>query len=490
MEAGKPSLRRLSMEGKRSIATKLVCTIGPASRQVSVLSSLVRAGMNVARINFAHGTHEEHLTDIRNIRKISKKQGRPVAILQDLPGPKLRVGHLATDPLNLSKLDHVTLTTEPNPEQGEIPVSYRSLPQAVSKGDSIYMADGTIRLEVLYVKDGRVEAQVLNGGMLTSGKGVNIPRLRVRLPAVTKEDIKHIAFGLENDIDAVGVSFVQKVEDVRSAKRAAQKRGSEVFVISKIEKREAVENLEPIIRESDGVMVARGDLGVELSLEQIPVIQKRIIYEANKQGKPVITATQMLESMVTAPTPTRAEVTDIANAILDGTDAVMLAEETAIGKFPVEAVKILSKVATEIEKFLPKEITSERRTWHERSQEDAIALAACETALQIAASAIVTPTRTGWTSRRVSKYHPPLPVIALPATEKTRRQLEFSWGVHPVNAGESDSMEELFVRAERAAQQLGISKKGETIVIVAGDPRGPAGGTNLLKIHTIGETRN
>ncbi len=477
------------MENKPSIATKIVCTIGPVSRRVSVLTRLIRAGMNVARINFAHGTYEEHLVDIRNIRKTSTRLRRPVAILQDLPGPKLRVGRLSSDPFQLKKLDKVRLTSQSSPAENEIPVSYHDLPRAVSKGDTVYMADGTIRLEVLNVSGEHVDARVLNGGMLTSGKGVNLPRLRVRLPAVTREDLKHITFGIENDVDAVGVSFVQKVEDVRAARKAARSSDSGLFIISKIEKREAVESLERIVRESDGVMVARGDLGVELGLERVPIIQKRIIYEANKQGKPVITATQMLESMLTSPVPTRAEVTDVANAILDGTDGVMLAEETAIGKYPVEAVKILSKVAIETEHFLPREITGERRTWHERSQEDAIALAACETALQVSASAIVTPTRTGETARRVSKYHPPLPVIALPTAEKVRRQLEFSWGVFAVAAGESDSMEELFVRADRVVTKLGVSKRGDRIVVVAGDPRGPAGGTNLLKIHTIGETR-
>ena len=475
------------MDRESSIATKIVCTIGPASRSTRVLAHLVRAGMNVARLNFAHGSYAEHLRDIENIRKVSKKLHRPVAILQDLPGPKLRVGKLRSDPLHLRRLDRVILTNVPGSAEGEIPISYRDLPRAVSKGDTVYMADGTIRLEVLDVGSENVEARVLNGGTLTSGKGVNLPRLRIRLPAITKADVKHIAFGLENDVDAVGVSFVQKIEDVRAARSAARRKHRRLFVISKIEKREAVENLEPIIRESDGVMVARGDLGVELSLERVPIIQKQIIHEANKQGKPVITATQMLESMLTASVPTRAEVTDVANAILDGTDGVMLAEETAIGKYPVEAVKILSKVALETEKFLPKEISDERRTWHERSQEDAIALAACETALQISAAAIVTPTRTGETARRVSKYHPPLPVIALPTTEKVQRQLQLSWGVHPVAPGESDTMEELFIRAEKVAEELGTSKRGDRIVIVAGDPRGPAGGTNLLKIHTVGE---
>ncbi len=454
-----------------------------------MLAQLIRAGMDVARINFAHGNHEEHSTDIKTIRQVSKKLHRPVAILQDLPGPKLRIGKLTAEPLHLRRLDRVVLTTKPTAAEGKIPVSYPDLPKAVSKGDTVYMADGTIRLEVLRTQGDEVEVRVLNGGTLTSGKGVNLPRLRIRLPAITKEDVKHIQFGLENDVDAVGVSFVQKVDDIRTARKVAQRKGRSLFVVAKIEKREAVEDLEPIIRESDGVMVARGDLGVELNIERVPVIQKRIIYEANKQGKPVITATQMLESMVTSPVPTRAEVADVANAILDGTDGVMLAEETAIGKYPVEAVKILRRVALETERFLPRQITDVRRAWHERSQEDAIALAACETALQISASAIVTPTRTGETARRVSKYHPPLPIVALPASERVQHQLQLSWGVHPVVAGESDSTEEVFNKAEKAAAGLGISRRGDRIVIVAGDPRGPAGGTNLLKIHTLGQKR-
>ena len=467
------------------VATKIVCTIGPASSSPGVLSKLVRAGMDVARINFAHGSYEEHSRNIQIIRQVSKKLHRPVTILQDLPGPKLRVGKLAAEPLYLQRLDRVTLTNRPTTATGKIPVSYPDLPRAVKKGDTIYLADGTIRIEVLAIRNGEVEGRVHNGGSLTSGKGVNLPRLRIRLPAITDEDVKHLEFGLANDVDAVGVSFVQKVDDIRAARKVAEKAHRAIFIVAKIEKREAVEELDSIIRESDAVMVARGDLGVELSLERVPVIQKRIIHEANKQGKPVITATQMLESMVTAPMPTRAEVTDVANAILDGTDAVMLAEETAIGKYPEEAVKILARIAVETEKILPREITEARKAYREQSQEDAIALAACETALQVSASAIATPTRTGETARRVSKYHPPLPIVALPTSERVLHQLKLSWGVHPVIGGESDSTEEIFGNAERAVVGLGMAKKGDRIVIVAGDPRGPAGGTNLLKIHTV-----
>ncbi len=466
-------------------ATKIVCTIGPASASPSVLGQLIRAGMDVARVNFAHGTEEDHFRNIKTVRQVSRRLRRPVAVLEDLPGPKLRVGKLAVEPLHLRRFDRVTLTTRPTLAKGKIPVSYPDLPKAVKKGDQVFLADGSIRIEVLRIRREEVEGRVLDGGDLTSGKGVNLPRLRIRLPAITDQDVKYLKFGLENEVDIIAISFVQKAEDIRIAKRLVKEASGEIFVVAKIEKREAVEDLEAIVRESDGVMVARGDLGVELNLERVPIIQKRIIHEANKLGKPVITATQMLESMVSSPTPTRAEVTDIANAILDGTDAVMLAEETAVGKYPVAAVRFLVKVAQETEKFLPPEISPTRHEWHERSQEDALALAACETALEVSAAAIVAPTRTGQTARRVSKYHPSLPIVALTSSEKVQRQLLLSWGVHAILTKEFDSTEAIFREAEKAVKGSGYAKKGDRIVIVAGDPKGPTGRTDLVKIHSI-----
>lgn len=466
------------------ISTKIVCTIGPASSSPTVLGHMMQAGMDVARLNFSHATYEEHLSRIKTIRAVSNKVRRPVAILQDLPGPKLRVGKLASEPLQLRRLDEVVLTTKPSKAKGKIPVAYPDLPKIVKRGDMIYLADGSIRLEVLRTSRDDVEARVLVGGTLLSGKGVNLPRLRTRVPAITKEDRKHLEFGFENNVDMVAVSFVQRAEDIRTARNFAKEKGREAFIIAKVEKREAVENLEEIVKEADGVMVARGDLGVELSLERIPMIQKRIIFEANKQAKPVITATQMLESMISSPTPTRAEVTDVANAIIDGSDAVMLSEETAIGGYPVEAVRVLEKVGQETERYLPKEITQQRRAWHENSQEDAIAFAACETALQISAAAIVTPTRTGKTARRVSKYRPPLPIVAMTSQGNVEKQLLLSWGVQTARRG-IDSTEMSFTEEEKVVQRLGLAKKGDTIVIVSGDPKGPLGRTDLLKIHRV-----
>ncbi len=445
---------------------------------------MIRAGMDVARINFSHGNPEEHLKTIKTIRKVSHTLRRPVAILQDLPGPKLRVGKLASEPLHLRRLDNVTLTTKPSKAKGKIPIAYPDLPKAVKRGDMVYLADGSIRLEILRTTRDEVEGRVLVGGNLVSGKGVNLPRLRTRVPAITREDREHLHFGLENNVDIVAVSFVQRADDIRTARKVAKEKGREMFVVAKIEKREAVENLEEIVKEADGVMVARGDLGVELSLERIPIVQKKIIFEANRLAKPVITATQMLESMISSPTPTRAEVTDIANAIIDGSDALMLSEETAIGNYPVEAVKVLSKVAQETERFLPKEITQQRRAWHESSQEDAIAFAACETALQVSASAIVTPTRTGKTARRVSKYRPPLPIVAITSHGEVEKQLLLSWGVQTVKS-EIDSADTLFTEAERMVQRLKLAQKGDSIVIVSGDPKGPVGRTDLLKIQRV-----
>ena len=467
------------------IATKIVCTVGPASDSPQLLSQLIKSGMDVARINFSHGTYEQHLRTIKTIRQVSERLHRPVAILQDLPGPKLRVGKLPVERLHLETADKVTLTTKPSKLKSKIPIHYPDLPKAVKRGDTIFLADGTIRIEVKRTKKDEVDGVVVNGGDLTTGKGVNLPRLRIRVPAITHEDKEHVKFGVENKVDIIAVSFVQKVDDIKEARKVAKNHGHEIFVVAKVEKREAVDNLEDIVQEADGVMVARGDLGVELKLELVPIIQKRIIHESNRLGKPVITATQMLESMVSAPTPTRAEVTDVANAIIDGTDAVMLSEETAIGNYPIEAVQILGRVAEETEMFLPKEISAQRRGWYEHSQADALALGACETALQVSASAIVAPTRTGRTARLVSKYRPPLPIVALTSHPEVQRQLLLSWRVQTLPTKAINTSEEIFYEAEKTVVKTKLAHKGDRIVIIAGDPKGPSGKTDILKVQTI-----
>ena len=397
----------------------------------------------------------------------------------------MRVGKLAAERIRLQRLDKISLTTKPTRLKSKIPIAYPDLPKAVKKGDTVYLADGSIRIQVLRTKRDEVDGVVLTVGELISGKGVNLPKLRIRVPAITEDDKEHIKFGIENKVDIVAVSFIQKVDDIRTARRVAETVGHHPFIVAKIEKKEAVDNLEKIVQEADGVMVARGDLGVELELELVPIIQKKIIHDSNRFGKPVITATQMLESMVSAPTPTRAEVTDVANAIIDGTDAVMLSEETAVGKYPVEAVRVLAKVAQETERFLPKEISSQRRAWYEHSQADALALGACETALQVSASAIVTPTRTGRTARLVSKYRPPLPIVALTSHPEVQRQLLLSWRVQTLLTKEFDNSEEIFREAEKTVVKIGLGRKGDRIVIIAGDPKGPSGKTEILKVQTI-----
>jgi pyruvate kinase len=446
---------------------------------------MIQAGMDVARINFSHGNYEEHLKNIQMIRQVSQRVRRQVAILQDLPGPKIRVGKLPVEPFHLRKFDRVVLTTKPTTAKTKIPVPYPDLPKAVKKSDMIYLADGSIQIEVTRSKKEEVEGRVLVGGELVSGKGVNLPRLRIRVSAITKEDREHLKFGLENDIDIVAVSFVQDADDVKSARDIAAGKGRSPFIVAKIEKREAVTNLENVVKEADGVMVARGDLGVELNLELVPVIQKKIIHEANRYGKPVITATQMLESMLSSPTPTRAEATDVANAIIDGSDALMLAEETAVGKYPVQAVQVLSTVAHETEKYLPKQISEQRKLWYENAADDAIALAACETSLEVGASAIVSRTRTGKTARLVAKYRPPLPILALTPNQKVLKQLLLSWGVKPVLADHVTMLEDVFRGAEKTAKSLRLARKGDKIAIVCGDPEAPAGHTEILKIQSV-----
>src|SRR2546427_202171 len=368
------------------IATKIVCTIGPASGSPTVQGHMIRAGMDVARINFSHGNYEEHLRNIKSIRKVSHSLRRPVAILQDLPGPKLRVGRLVAEPMRLRRLESVTLTTKPSKAKGKIPVAYPDLPKTVRKGDTIYLADGSVRLEVLRTTRDEVEARVLVGGDLISGKGLNLPKLRARVPAITREDREHLHFGFENNVDMVAVSFVQRADDIRMARKVGSEKGRELFVVAKIEKKEAVENLEEIVKEA--------------------------------------------------------------------------------------------------ERYLPKQITQQRREWHENSQEDAIAFAACETALQISAAAIVTPTRTGKTARRVSKYRPPLPIVALTSQAEVEKQLLLSWGVQ-TERREMESTESIFTEAEKTVKRLKLARKGNTIVIVSGDPKGPMGRTDLLKIQRV-----
>lgn len=471
------------------LRTKIVCTLGPASSSRETIDQMIKAGMNVARLNFSHATPEEHLRRMNKVREASKAIGKPVAILQDLPGPKLRVGRLKGDAATLKSGSYFTLTSREVEGDSSIAfVNYPDLSSEIRAGDAIYLADGSINLRVVEVAGADVRCRVIAGGQLLSGKGVNIPDRPLKVPALTERDAKYLNFGLENGVDLVAVSFVRTAEDVKRPGDIISSRGSKAMVIAKIEKKDGVKNIQEIVEAADGVMVARGDLGVEMALERVPLVQKDIIRTCNLAGKPVITATQMLESMVENPFPTRAEVADVANAVFDGTDAVMLSEETAVGKHPVEAVKVLSRVAREAERALPyKETMRQRRALLHPLQEDAISLSASELALDIGAVAVVAPTRTGSTARRISKFRGPQPIIALTENETVTRQLELSWGVHPVLWRGLERPSEIFRNAERAVLDLRLGKVGDRIVVVAGDPSGPLGRTDMVKVQVLGE---
>ncbi|WP_297281941.1 pyruvate kinase [uncultured Anaerococcus sp.] len=471
--------------------TKIVCTIGPSSESPEVLEQLIENGMNVARLNFSHGSHEEHLGKIKNIRKVRRKLNKPIAIMLDTKGPEIRTGNFNVDEVFLKPDDVFTLTTrDVEGTENIVSVSYEGLPDDVSVGSNIYIDDGLVQLEVTEIKDGTdVICRVLNNGVLSNHKGVNLPGSKTNLPAITPKDIEDIKFGIENDIDLIAASFVRKKEDVYDIRRILEDNGGEhIKIISKIESQEGVDNLEEIIEASDGIMVARGDLGVEIRTELIPIVQKEMIRRANLAAKPVITATQMLDSMIRNPRPTRAETTDVANAIIDGTDCVMLSGETAGGKYPVEAVKTMRNICitTElsddfIEKIYETDISASNTTTN------AIAKNTCEIANELDAKAIISCTASGNTSRIISKFKPKTNTIAATTTDRVARQLSVVWGVYPIVIQEAQETDELIERAIFGAINEGFASEGDLTVVTAGIPLGISGTSNLIKVHTIGD---
>ncbi len=467
--------------------TKIICTIGPASSSRESLRELILAGMDSARLNFSHGSSSEHAEKIHAIRDISEELGKPVAILQDLAGPKIRVGHIADPGIRLDAGEIFILTTETlegNDERVSVTDPY--LPEEVNPGDAILLADGLMELKVIQVKHREIHCEVITGGVLTSNKGINLPTGTIRLPSITDKDREDLYFGLESGVDYIALSFVRTAQDVLEVKEIIKRRGKDTPVIAKIEKHEAISNIEDIIGISDGIMVARGDLGVEIPLESVPVIQKQLVQIANRNGKPVIIATQMLRSMVNSPRPTRAEATDIANAVLDGTDAIMLSAETSIGKYPAEAVKTMAKVAEETESKLPYEqLLSERGSWLEQQTDELISYSACHIASRLGAKAIVAFTESGSTAGRVSKYRPRASILALTPNGVLAGRLMLRWGVYSVQVEEPTSVDGLFATAVRAVKDLRLAKSGDLIVITGGVPIGVAGTTNLLKVERI-----
>ena len=467
--------------------TKIVCTIGPASRVYDVIEKLIRRGMNVARLNFSHGSYKEHLQVIENIRQASLKIGQPIAILQDLGGPKIRIGKIIKEPIFLKEGSSFILTNRKVPgDEQEVSLTFPSLPQKVKKGDCIFLADGTLELKVKDFNSTDIICRVVRGGKLTSHQGVNIPNISIDIPSLTEKDYQDILFGIKNKVDFIGLSFIRRAEDVLKVRKILKEnKAEEISLIAKIEKKEAVDNLKEIIETSDGVMVARGDLGVEIPLENVPLVQKNIIKKCNFVGKPVITATQMLMSMMSNPRPSRAEVTDVANAILDGTDAIMLSEETAVGNYPLEAVETMNKIALRIEKAIDYEkILSERSISVKPTNADAISHATCQVALDLKVKAIVTFTFSGSTARMVSRYRPPVPIIAASTQDSTVKKLTLSWGVYPFKTEELADTDDMITRSRKVALETGLVRPGEKIVITAGIPFRVPGSTNLLKVET------
>lgn len=467
--------------------TKIICTIGPASEPAQMIKKLALAGMNIARLNFSHGTHKQHAANIETIRRVSSQLDLPMAILQDLPGPKLRTGRLKEGKVWLKGGDDFTLTSKNIiGDKRAVSVNLLSLPRDVTPDDTIFLNDGAIKLEVISTSDSDVRCKVIVGGVLTEQRGINIPGVRLSIPPITKKDLSHLVFGLKHGVDFVALSFVREASDVLQARHFLQAKGANTPLIAKIEKHEAVNNIDEIIAGADGIMVARGDLGVEMPLKKVPLVQKEIISKCNRIGKPAIVATQMLESMVHSPYPTRAEVSDVANAIFDGADAVMLSEETAAGEYPEEAALTMATVAIETETALPyHRILSQKMENVIPQTDDAISYAACHIAEQLGAAGILAYTTSGSTAQRVAKYRPKSPILAMTPRDSVRRKLALYWGVHSYKVPEYASVEEVFQQGANLAVKLGLARSGDLIVVTAGVPLGVQGSTNMLKVQKI-----
>jgi pyruvate kinase len=467
--------------------TKIVCTIGPSSSTPTVINELLQTGMDVARINFSHGTPKEHTDYIKTLRQAAKKANVPLAIMQDLPGPKNRTGKLKKDNIELKTGADLILTTrEILGDEHRLSVALPELPTLVKPGDIVYLDDGAIELKVKSIKNSEVNCHVVTGGPLGEDKGVNVPGVNWEASIITKPDWDHLRFGLKYDVDMVALSFIGEASDVIRVRDFIGKTRKSPVLIAKIERKEALDNLDEILEVADGAMVARGDLGIEIPIQRVPIVQKEIIQKCNRLGKPVIVATQMLESMVHSLRPTRAEVTDVANAIFDGADAVMLSEETAIGNYPVETVSMMAQIALEAEASLQYEdLFSVKGRDLQPETGDAISYAACHAAHQLGAAAIIAFTSSGSTARRVSKYRPGVPIIAITPSNDTRRQLSISWGVRAFQISEPSQLTTLFARGARVAKQSGFAKRGDLVVVTGGVPIGISGSTNLLKVERV-----
>jgi pyruvate kinase len=469
--------------------TKIICTIGPASEEVNILKEMIKNGMNVARLNFSHGSYDEHRKRLRNIRQAADELGTPIAIMLDTKGPEIRTGKLKNGSIFVKGEQKFVLTNRDIiGDDTEVNVNYPALPAEVEKGTHILLADGLINLLVEDVTDTDIICRVINGGRLGERKGVNVPGVRINLPFLSKKDEQDINFGIDNEVDYIAASFVRTAEDVLEIRRILEQRDADIDIIAKIESQEGVNNLEDIIKVIDGVMVARGDLGVEIPVEEVPLVQKKIIEKCSPNGKMVIIATQMLDSMIVNPRPTRAEVSDVANAIFDGADTIMLSGETAAGKYPVEVVETMTRIAKRAEDSLQyQDILRKKRLQGTQSVTDAISYATCTTAMNLGVSAIIPVTRTGNTAKIIAKYRPQAKIIAATPGEKILRKLVMVWGVYPVLIPDSASTDDLFTNSINSALNADLINNGDLVVMTAGFPTGFSGGTNLLKVHVVGD---
>ena len=469
--------------------TKIICTMGPATDNEDVLRDLMLNGMDVARLNFSHGSHEEALERINRIKKVRDELNIPVAILLDTKGPEVRIKDFKEGKVELKEGQKFTLCTDDVVgDENQVSITYANLPNDVKVGSKILIDDGLIEMEVISVKNSKILCKVKNGGVVSNKKGVNVPNVALSMPYMSQKDIDDILFGIEQDVDFIAASFVRTADDIREIKTLLRDNGGrDIRIIAKIENAEGVDNIDDIIAVSDGIMVARGDMGVEIDFQRIPAIQKMIIRKVYDAGKIVVTATQMLESMINNPRPTRAEITDVANAIYDGTSAIMLSGESAVGKHPIEAVQTMTSIALttegdidykrQFDNFYPesggKDITS------------AISHATVTTAHDLNASAIITVTKSGTTARMISKFRPQTSIVGATINQKVWRQLSLSWGVKPVLCQLKNNTDELFDHAVEVTVKAGVAKNGDTVVITAGIPLGMSGTTNMLKVHKI-----
>jgi pyruvate kinase len=472
--------------------TKIVCTIGPASESVEKLVQLIEAGMNVARLNFSHGNFEEHGQRIKNIREAAARTKKTVAILLDTKGPEIRTHNMKDGAIELTAGNEIIISmNEVEGTKEKFSITYSELIHDVQIGSKILLDDGLIGLEVTNVdlESKEIHTKILNSGVLKNKKGVNVPGVSVNLPGITEKDASDILFGIEQGIDFIAASFVRRASDVLEIRELLENnQGTHINIIPKIENQEGVDNIDEILEVSDGLMVARGDLGVEIPAEEVPLVQKELIKKCNVQGKPVITATQMLDSMQRNPRPTRAEASDVANAIFDGTDAIMLSGETAAGSYPVEAVQTMHNIASRTESALNhKEILSTRSKDNGHNMTDAIGQSVAHTAMNLDVDAIIAPTESGHTARMISKYKPKAPIVAVTSNDFVCRRLSLVWGVYPQIGKKANTTDEMLDTAVEESLNSGIVSSGDIVVITAGVPVGETGTTNLMKIHVVGD---